>query len=142
MQDDELGASLTTATVAVGNVAPTVTVAVLANEPEGKRLALGVTAADPGADTVSAIVVDWGDGTTAAFAAGAEIAHAYADDGTYTVSVSVTDEDGTFAAEPFTLFVGNLDPVIGEFAGTGLTLRGRTATASRASPPTPACSTC
>ena len=127
VQDDEFGASLTTATVQVANVAPTLAVDVLTNEPEGKRLVLGVSATDPGADTVSEIVVNWGDGATATFAAGETIAHAYADDGTYTVSVSVTDEDGTFAAEPFSLFVGNLDPVIGEFAGTELILRGGTA---------------
>ena len=128
--DGDGGVTAASRTLTVSNVAPAVTVAVLENEPEGKRLVLGVTAADPGDDAVAAISVDWGDGTAATFAAGEPIAHSYADDGTYTVSVTVTDEDRTFAAEPFSLFVGNLDPVIRSFAGTDLTLRGREATFS------------
>ena len=125
--DDGAVSAAATAALTVGNVAPAVTVEVLANEPAGRTLRLGVTTADPGADAVQTVTVDWGDGTAGTFAAGEPLVHGYAGGGTYTVAVTVTDEDGTFAAAPLTVTVGSLDPVIESFAGTGLTVRGREA---------------
>ena len=39
-------------------------------------------------------------------------AHVYADDGTYTVTVCVTDDDGGTGCDSFTVTVENSDPVV------------------------------
>ena len=53
---------------------------------------------DPGADTIQSVTVDWGDGTVQVFpGAPGFLTHVYAIvDRTYTINVSVTDEEGTF----------------------------------------------
>lgn len=51
---------------------------------------------------------DLGDGTTAQ---GATVAHAFADDGTYTVTLDVTDGAGQSARDTLTVTVSNADPV-------------------------------
>jgi hypothetical protein len=57
---------------------------------------------DPGTDTVSQYKINWGDGTsdtlTAAQLAAASntVAHTYTTAGTYTFSIDLTDEDGTY----------------------------------------------
>lgn len=86
---------------------------------------------DPGDDRVSSYQIDWGDGTAvqtvAAPAAGANgfvptlnVEHVFADgDAAYTISVSLVDEDGTFAnATTLTADVRNVAPLI-ELAGNG-----------------------
>ena len=100
---------------------------------------LGVGLADPGFDNLNnplqaggtqetfvAMSVDWGDGslptalnidtranggenmpTTATFS---HLAHAYADNGLYTVSVVIRDDDGGFVTRTFTIMVENVRP--------------------------------
>ncbi len=54
---------------------------------------------DPGDDRVTSFAVNWGDGTTQAFGSGAAGAtHVYTTPGDFTVTVSVTDEDGSSSA--------------------------------------------
>jgi|GEM_PF-1414408 len=98
---------------------------------------LGVGLADPGFDNPSnplgasqetfvAMTVDWGDGSaptalnvdtrtnggenipTTGTLAHAD--HAYADDGLYTVSIVIRDDDGGFVTRTLTIMVENVDP--------------------------------
>jgi hypothetical protein len=80
------------------------------------------------AETLAAHWVNWGDGTgnqplfigsetdggpgTATTASFAHAAHAYADDGTYTVTVRVSDDDGVEVDRTFTIVVENVDPTL------------------------------
>jgi PKD repeat protein len=101
-----------TVTVAVANVAPTLSDLALSETDidEGGSTTLSGTIADPGAADTFTVAIDWdGDGTTdeshTGVAAGAfSYAHTYADDdptGTpsddYTIGVTVTDDDGDSA---------------------------------------------
>src|SRR5205823_1571079 len=61
---------------------------------------------DPGADNPWTVDVTWGDGHSDSFSAGstgtiAAHSHTYDDNGSYTVSVKVTDKDGGFDSKTF-----------------------------------------
>ena len=97
---------------------------------------------DPGQDTISNWAIDWGDGSAIENFAGSttSVQHTYADGGNpetdYTVLVSATDEDGTFAADPFVVSVVNVDPTADAggpyltFDDTSITLTGSGADAA------------
>lgn len=97
-------------TVVVANVAPTLTVT---GEPEalsGQPYTLALAAADPGEDTVTEWIIDWGDGSAVERVAGgtASASHVYAEpERTHTIQVSATDEDGTWIAAPREVAVVN-----------------------------------
>lgn len=80
-----------TADVVVRNVAPTLTVTGADTATTGQAVALTLAGADAGGDALSG-TVDWGDGTSDAYAATA--AHTYAAAGAYTVTVTLRDKDG------------------------------------------------
>ena len=102
---------------------------------------VGVALEDPGFDnpanplvaggtseTFAAFTVDWGDGTAAGplaiasrtngaenvttTASFAHAPHAYADNGTYTVSVVIRDDDGGLVTRTFTILVENVSPTL------------------------------
>ncbi len=53
---------------------------------------------DPGDDTPTGYVIDWGDGTSPQTVGVVDtVTHVYANDGTYLMSVTVVDEDGSHA---------------------------------------------
>jgi hypothetical protein len=87
--------------VDISNVAPTLRNLALSSNSanEGEEVTLSGLVGDGGDDALT-LTVDWGDGAHSVLhpAAGAPHAfsagHAYADDGTYNVSVEVTDGDG------------------------------------------------
>jgi hypothetical protein len=103
--------------VHVTNVAPDVTAAgnQAADEGESKLFALG-SFADPGPDAPWTVDVYWGDGspkTTFAAAEKGAIAaqpHAYGDNGSYIVTVKVTDKNGGRGSATFTVEVANVAP--------------------------------
>lgn len=53
--------------------------------------------AEPGADTMQSITVDWGDGMTSTYTSlGAEVSHTYADATSREINVTIVNEDGSF----------------------------------------------
>ena len=100
-------------TVSVRNVAPAVTLTKSASPREGRPVTLGFTAVDPGADTISAWRVDWGDGESQVLPAGAaSAAHVYANDGSFAGSVRAYDEDGPHGPFAFTIDVADVPPLV------------------------------
>jgi hypothetical protein len=84
--------------VSVSNVAPTLTLSGSSSTAAGQSYALGVGHTDPGTDTIQSWTINWGDGSTPQTLTGATPtpSHQYAAVGTYTISASATDEDGTY----------------------------------------------
>lgn len=85
-------------------VAPTVTVTPPSNVIEGDTVSAVVQAADVDGD-LAEMRVDWGDGSTGS------TTHRYRDDGTFTLTVRATDEQGnTAVAGPFAVVVAGAAP--------------------------------
>ncbi|HEX6200023.1 MAG TPA: PKD domain-containing protein [Thermoanaerobaculia bacterium] len=108
-----------TATVTVENVAPAVDAPAVSPEPSDEGQGVTATAAfqDPAAADTFTCTVDYGDGSgpAAGTAAGGTCtgpAHVYADDGPYTVTVTVTDDDGGSGQNDATHGVENVAPTI------------------------------
>jgi PKD repeat protein len=83
----------------VQNVAPklTVTAAAGGSVDEGSAFVVNLSAVDPGADTIQSWTIDWGDGQVQQVSGNpSSVSHVYADDGSYTVTATATDEDGTW----------------------------------------------
>ena len=98
------------------NVAPTIAISGASNVNEGSSYSLTLGAVtDPGTDTVSAYVVNWGDGNSDNYATNGVHTHTYADGpNTHNVTVDLTDEDGTFLdqADALSVTVDNVAPTI------------------------------
>ena len=125
--DDDGGSDTETFQVLVNNVPPVLTVADDQIVNEGSELDLSAIGApplglyvDPGTLDTHAATVDWGDGspveTPTIFPASGSGAlggkHTYADDGIYTVTVTVTDDDGGSDTETFQVTVNNVKPML------------------------------
>ena len=119
-KDKDNATTTAAATIQVTNVAPSFTTAPAAQgAPEGTAtpFALG-SFADPGSvDGPWTVVVNWGDGKTDTFtvaAAGSlgSLNHTYAQDGSYTATVSVTDKDGMTGSATFGAIVANVAPTV------------------------------
>jgi hypothetical protein len=131
IMDKDDGATEYTTSVTVKNVAPTVTAPAddTASEGASKSFALG-SFSDPGPDSPWALDVDWGDGSshfTASKSSTGSLgsaSHTYADNGAYTVTVTVKDKDNASGSATFKVTVGNLPPVITSFSGTSTGLSG------------------
>ncbi len=122
--DEDAGAGVSdfaTFQVVVANVPPAVTPPAdqTASEGTGKSFSLG-SFTDPGDDDPWEVTVDWGDGSTDTVfnegAAGAIAAktHTYADDGSFTVTVTVDEDAGAGVSDfaTFQVVVANVPPVV------------------------------
>jgi MYXO-CTERM domain-containing protein len=107
--DDDGGSDSETTTVTVTNVAPTISALTpsATSTYEGTTLSFTCAATDPGADTLT-YAWTFGDGDSAS---GASTTHSYADDGSYTVRCTATDDDGGSDTESVTITVANVAPV-------------------------------
>ncbi|WP_442484114.1 PKD domain-containing protein [Aeoliella sp. SH292] len=134
--DDNGGVASQSFTVTVGNVAPTLTVSPNQNVNEGSLLTLtnigqisdpGYSNIDPPSSETFTYSINWGDGTAADTGnatidqigsegvptlASFDGSHTFADDGVYTVTVTVTDDDGGVASQSFTVTIGNVAPTL------------------------------
>jgi hypothetical protein len=106
----------------VHNVAPGLNVSGAAQVLLGQTYVLSLGATDPGQDTVSAWDINWGDGNLQTVAGNAtSVSHVYALDGDYSITVTATDEDGSYDAVPVAVNVlaPNRNPVAtGQFTQT------------------------
>ena len=96
-----------TVTVTVNNVAPAIdNIIVEPNITEGAIATLSATATDPGNN----LTYTWNFGDGSNSVAGQTVNHIWADNGTYTASLTVTDTYGASTVETLLLNVNNLAP--------------------------------
>ena len=106
--DDDGGVGTDTLEVTVNNVAPTVEAGVDLEVDEGAELVFAGSFFDPGFLDTHTFNWDFGDGN---FADGSLTpSHAYADNGVYTVTLTVTDDDGGVGVDTLTVTVYNVAP--------------------------------
>src|SRR5205085_1727302 len=123
--------------VTVHNVAPSVTAAADQSSNEGENHSFGLgTFSDPGVgDSPWDVHVNWGDGSPVdhlAFSAQGSLgstSHTYDDNGSYTVTVTVTDKDGASGSAHFGVSVANVAPTA-DLANDGPVGEGSPATIS------------
>jgi len=119
VRDDDSATGTDTAIVTVNNVAPTVNAGPDETINEGETFLRLGTFSDPGADTWTA-TVNYGDGS------GVQpleldddqflLSHVYADDGVYTVTVAVQDDDGgKGTSDTLTVTVTPVVEVVGRY---------------------------
>src|SRR5207247_731347 len=102
--------------VHVDNVAPSIAISGAANVNEGSAYTLTLGAVpDPAQATVTSYVVHWGDGATSTYSTAGAKTHTFADGpGSQSITVDLTDEDGTFLdrANAKSVTVDNVAPSI------------------------------
>lgn len=103
------------------NRAPTVQAGGAYATAEGAPVALELAASDPDGDALS-ITWNLGDGTTGTGAPPAW--HTYADNGTYTLTITATDAKGLSATATTTAQIANVRPTVLAFAGDSSLLPG------------------
>ncbi|MBQ9370568.1 MAG: fibro-slime domain-containing protein [Thermoguttaceae bacterium] len=91
--------------------------------PEGSPVALSVEFADADGDDLHSATIDWGDGTVelgaiSSTGVGGTVSgsHVYADNGTYTVAVTITDAQGESATSTGEVAVANVAPTMSDLA--------------------------
>jgi uncharacterized repeat protein (TIGR01451 family) len=100
VNDDDLGTANGTSTATVSNVAPFLTdVSLPLVAAVDGEATLTATILDPGIDDTFDVIIDWGDGNTDEIPLDAgttdfEIVNTWAAPGTYTVNISISDDDG------------------------------------------------
>ena len=113
--------------VVVRNVAPTITLSGNESVTEGSPFSFTLgSITDPGNDTVTQWLVDWGDGTSDDYSAGGEVTHIFADGpNTHTIRVALVDEDGLHNnAGSHEISVENTSPVITDLTGSPNAMEG------------------
>lgn len=111
---DPQGATGTdTVTIVVANAAPEITSFTgPATGDEGQLLSFVATVDDVGTGDLADLVLtwDWGDGSAAE--TGLALDHTFADDGSYTITVTLDDQDAGTDTETLAVTVANVAPVI------------------------------
>ncbi|HRN82949.1 PKD domain-containing protein, partial [Nitrosomonas europaea] len=96
--DGDGGVTQQSRSVTVHNVAPTLAISGAASQVQGNAYVLSLGAVtDPGVDTVTSYIVNWGDGNISSYDNAGEVSHIYASTGDFIITVGLIDEDGTHA---------------------------------------------
>jgi PKD repeat protein len=106
--DDDGGVGTDTLTMTVNNVAPTVNAGSDQMGDEGNVFSFTGTHFDPGILDTHTYVWDFGDGSMTV--SGTTVTHIYADNGIYTVTLTVTDNDGGIGTDTLIVTVNNVAP--------------------------------
>lgn len=98
---------------AVANVAQTLSLAAGNVAAEGSPFQLLLNNSDPGDDTIQSWTINWGDGEIETINSDPNSAtHVYTNPGSYRVTATATDEDGTYTASALTVAVANVAPTL------------------------------
>ncbi|MFG6439490.1 PKD domain-containing protein, partial [Roseateles sp. LKC17W] len=118
--DEDGGSTQATRVVDVNNVAPTLALGGSGAATAGQAYTLNLGArVDPGQDTATSYIINWGDGSPAQTVAAAtgSVTHTFASAGNATISVTVVDEDGSFAAGSQAVVIAAPTPTVSFEAG-------------------------
>ena len=100
-----------TSTLLVNNVAPIVNAGGDQSANEGSSVSFAGSFTDAGSADTHTMVWDFGDGSPTASGTHTP-SHTYADNGVYTVTLTVTDDDGGSTSDTLTVTVANMAPVV------------------------------
>ena len=113
--DDDLGAGTGVVSVTVLNVAPTVANSAVELD-EGSLYTGTLSFTDPGTLDTHSATIDYGDGSTenlgSVTGGVVPLSHRYVDNGTYTISVTVTDDDLGVGTGVVSVAVLNVAPMV------------------------------
>ena len=113
---DDDGTSTDTAQVTVRNRPPSLNLGGAETITEGGTLTRSAPYTDPGQADTHTVTIDYGDGTVVgpvAVAGGTvSLSHPYVENGSFVVSVTLTDDDGGADTDEFTLTVENAPPAV------------------------------
>jgi len=121
--DNDGASSSSNLTVTISNEGPSITSVNVPNGNEGETLSFSATAIDAGDDT---LIFSWDFGDSSPPAIGSTVSHAFPDDGSYSVTLTVTDEDNGSATAIETAVIANLPPQLQTISGPTLGDEGQT----------------
>lgn len=124
------GSDTKTGSATILNANPSITaVSLPSSANEGQTVSGSVTATDPGTADTQTFVWKWSDNVTSN---GQNITRTFTQNGTFTVTVTDTDDDGGVATSNASIVINNLPPVLGSVTCTPTAAQGATVTCSAA----------